>query len=803
MLDTLLEDVRFSWRSIERRRAFSALLVATIALGIGTATAMFSLVDGVLLKPLPFRESSRLVMLFRTSPSWRTDPTLAPNWDRMAHSLPHYLDWVATQRSFDEVAAWKSAVSVLGSASGAEEIHSGSATASFAPLLGIRPALGRWFLPGEDGLSGARVAVLSHESWRNRFGMDSAILGRALQIDGELLTVVGVLPPRFQMTGAAYRAEVWTPAGTMKFDNQANNRNFSVVGLLRLEATVTQAELEAGPLLAPATANETPGVRLANIRVDATRSSRRALLVLLWSALLLLVMTCGNVATLLVGRTAARSGEIATRIALGARGARLAQQLLTENAMLAGIGAAFGVASALALVKVLKAFAPDGIPRMETVGIDMRVATFTLVVTCCVVIFFSLAPLYALLRTSAASVLGSRSSRIASGTAPLQRAGLILQCAVAVVLLVASALLVHTHRQLAAVDVGFRPRQLLGLRLNMPRGAYPDAAARRNLLSEVVVRVSAMPGVTSVAVGQGIPFLSRPSGSTIHVAGSSTVPAGIGVNARWHVVSKEYFGTLGIPLQSGRPFAAEENHPGASVIVSETMARRFWPNTSAIGQRIKVDNVWRDVIGVVGDVRAVRLDAEPPATFYLPMAQTERWADAIVVRTTNEPFATLPAVRAVLAELDPTIAVGVADRISDRIDATLVEERFRTILVAFFAIAAAVLAAIGVFAVASDSVARRVREFGVRIALGSTPSGIVRLVIATVVLVCGLGAMIGGLAAGVATRLLQPFLYGVSRSDVATYAFSIVLVVTVAVLAAWLPAYRASRLQPMSVLRAE
>ncbi|NOT09183.1 MAG: ABC transporter permease [Gemmatimonadales bacterium] len=807
-MQSFRDDLRFGLRILARRPRFSLLLIATIALGIGSATSMFSLVDGVLLKPLPYRDQDRLVSVWRTSQFWRHSPVLSRSslkWDALPVALPDYFDWAASQRSFEATAAWVSGTGVLTGPGGAEEVRVGRATASLMPLLGVRPALGRWFLPGDDGVGAARLIVLSFEAWRTRFGGDSSVVGRSLTLRGEPHLVVGVLPETFRMAGEPEPSEVWTAAGSASYDLERNNWNYNALGLLKPGVSPETAVAEAAQTLATGSreANDTVAIRLSDLKLDTTRAVRAPLLLLLWASVLLLVIASANVATLLLGEAGGRDGEIAARIALGASRHRLVRQLLTENAILAGLGAAVGILVAMLAVRVLTALAPQGIPRLEFARVDGRAAAVALVVTGFTAMLFSLAPIMALARTSPAAILQAGSTRLSRQRGAVQRFGVLAQCALVVVLLVGAALLVRTHQRLRAVDPGFAGSEILSVRLNPPSAAYGNAAARRQFFTQVAERVSGVPGVRAVAVASGVPFQGSRSSTTIEAAESRAVPPGEQTDAAWRVASPGFFETAGIPLRVGRLFGREDAGPGDAVIVNEAMARRFWPDRPALGMKIRVDKTWLTIVGVVGDVRHSSLDEEPTATFYLPLAQTDRWSDAVVVRFSGDPAALTGPIRGVVRGIDPSVVVSRIDRLSDRIELTLVAERFRMILITFFAIAAALLAAVGVYGVATGTVVRRLRELGIRMAVGATPHGILRLVMGGILGVAGAGVLAGAAAAAAATRLVKPFLYGVSPVDPVSFGLVGGLVFLVALGAAWAPALRASRIQPMRVLRGE
>jgi putative ABC transport system permease protein len=451
---------------------------------------------------------------------------------------------------------------------------------------------------------------------------------------------------------------------------------------------------------------------------------------------------------------------------------------------------------------VLRALAPRDIPRIEAAHIDGRALAFALLVTLATALVFSMAPLVAMLRTSPAVIMRASSSRLTRQRGTLERGGVFVQAALVVVLLTAAALLLRTHRELTAVDPGFRASSLLSVRLRFlpPVTRYRDPASRHAVLAAVAARVDALPGVEAATPAFAVPFQGV-SSTSIHVGGSRVVAPTEEIAGTYIVAAPGFFETMGIALRAGRLFEPVDDAPGSAIMISETMARRFWPNASAIGRQVLVDDVWRDVIGVVADVRHRTVDEDPRATFYLPAAQSgQRLMDAVVLRSSGDPRDQLAAVRRIITETDPSLAIARADRLSDLVDATLVAERFRMALLGVFAVAAVILAAIGIVGVATNAVSRRKRELAIRLAVGAAPSSVVRLVMSGTISAALGGAAVGITIALAITRLLRPFLFGVSNADPVTYVTVSLLLVTIAALAAWIPARRSMRIDLMRTL---
>ncbi|HEX6053465.1 MAG TPA: ABC transporter permease, partial [Gemmatimonadaceae bacterium] len=558
----LVDDLRFARRMYARRRRFTALLVATIAVGVGAATSIFSLVDVVIWKQLPYRDAKRLYWIARTDTSWRASPVLARVWDNLSHSLADYRQWASTQRSFEETGAWFATNAALTTRDGAEQIVVARATATLAPLLGVRLHLGRWFLSGEDDRGGPHIAVLSFESWRNRYGADSTVIGRSVTLNGQPVEVIGVLPPRFQIAGDTARIELWTPAGVSAGDWQRGNFNFRVYGRLRDNISPAAATREAEALLTGNQSDGAVGVRLERLQDETTRSVRAPLVILVAAAALLLVIACGNVASLLVGESASRETEIATRMSLGATRGRVARQLVTEHLLLAIVGGAVGSALAAGAVRVLRSMAPAGIPRIETAHLDWRGVAFAVSVTLVTALVFSIGPFATLLREGQSSVLRAGSSRVTRQRGWIERGGVFVQCALVVVLLAGATLLVRTHRELVAVDVGFRAQKLLSVRLRFlpPVTRYRDVDSRRALLNELATRVATIPGVDRAAAAYAVPFQGV-SSTEIHVSGSVAVAEHDPVAGTYVIASPGLFETMGIALSAGRLFSVVDEAP--------------------------------------------------------------------------------------------------------------------------------------------------------------------------------------------------------------------------------------------------
>jgi putative ABC transport system permease protein len=802
-MDPLLQDVRYALRTLRRRPAFTAVAAVTLGLGIGATTAIFSVVDTVLLRPLPFRESESLVSVNRTYPSWREDDILRANWDAIAFSYPTFRAWRDAQTSFSEAGAWATYLATVTDGDRPALLTGVRVSPSLLPLLGVQPLVGRTFLP-DDGLPSApRTLILGFETWVSRYGADPSVVGRTVRLDDTPFTIIGVVPARVNLTGRGDPPAVWIPAGVLPQDQSANNNQFRVVARLAPGVSLARAELETVRLVR---GDEDPaklGARLAFWQREQTRTTRTPLLILLGAAGLLLAIACGNVAMLLLGESAAREHEMASRLALGAGHWRLVRQLLTESVMLACIGGALGVTLAFAGTKALVALAPPQIPRLYEVATDLRVLAVAVAGAVGTGVLFGVAPALSLARTSPASLLSAGSRSVSRRRGVMQRTLIAAELALCLVLLVGAALLAQSLRLLAAVDPGFRAENLTVVKVSMPRSRYAqDSTRTRAFYMGVMERIAAVPGVERVSATSGAPFDLSTSSTSLEVEGRAAAADAQSVEAEYRVTMPGYFETVGIPLLGGRTFTdADRLGAPLAIIVNATLARQAWPNESAIRKRLRYDEAWHTVVGVVGDIKNAGLAAEPQAMFYLSALQ-EHWpSQRFVIRTGVSPEILGPAVRQAIAAVDPGVPVTAIDGMPELMSRSIAEPRYRTVLISLFGLVAAVLAAVGVYGVTARAVSLETREIGIRMALGSSGGAVIRLFISRTMIGVATGVAVGLVGAFAASRLLAPYLFGVKPSDPVTFAAVLGLLVVVSAAASWLPARIASRTNPAVVLR--
>ncbi|HEX6306985.1 MAG TPA: ABC transporter permease [Longimicrobiales bacterium] len=808
-MDRLRQDVHFALRSFARRPGFTALVVLTFGLGVGAATAMFSVVDTVLLRPLPYPDADRVVVIHPTYPEWRNG-ALHHMWDRGRFSLPELTDFAAQQQSFTAFAGYGSTRATLLGAGPPERIEIGVGAPALFTLLGAAPQLGRLFHDGEPG----GVILLTDALWRRRFGGDAGVIGRAIVLGGTSYEVVGILRPGFQVAGLA--ADAWRPLPPPT-EGERNDHSYFAIARLRPDVSLDQADAEAARLLtAFATEGHAQhGGRATRMQDDLTRTYRLPLILLVCASFLLLAASCGSVATLLLGAGLDRESEIVVRAALGAARPRILRQLITEGLLLGVGGGVSGLAFTTLLIRVLLQLAPAGTPRLDAVAVDARVLVFAVATSLLCALVFTLLPALAVsdakLHTPAPA---ARVTRTAHGR--LHTSLVAAEIALATVLLMGAGLLTRTMQQLNAVNPGFDPDGLVTVRLAQDYARLFDPAADDFVSSisthfaRIVDEVSAIPGV-HVAVAATLPFSGDAASNDIEPEGYAPAP-GEEMTAARRLVSGNYFDVMRMPIITGRGLTPADDRPGGGrvIVVSEQLARRFWPGQPAIGRRIRYwdDEPWT-IVGVAADTRErdLRGDGGPARDtdlkFYVPARVRGAGAGSLIVRTNLDLAQLAPLIRERVWAVDPTVAIPEITTMRDRMGQSIAEQRYRMRLVLAFALLAALFAVMGVHGMLSRAAIRRRREMGVRSALGALPRDLGALLIGQAARVTGAGLAVGLALAYFATRVLESFLFETRRADPVTIAAVIGLLLTAAVGAAWQPARRAARVQPMEVLKLE
>ena len=803
-LDELAHDVAFALRLVRRRPLFAALAVLTIALGIGAATSIFSVVDGVLLRALPFRDPSRLVAVWIAQPSLRNDPVISRLASRTALGAEEYNALRGGATAFKDLAIWGDGSAMLVGATSTEQVSVVHATASLLDVLGEHVAFGRGFLPDENVLDGPKVALLSWENWTSRYGGDSTILGRPVVLDNTTYTIVGVLPRGLRLDRTTAAAQFWTPALQGEYEQpKYHNRSFFAVARLQANATMTFAESEAARIFRATSGDTTLAARVIGWQYDQTESTREPLYILLAASGLLLLIGCVNVAMLMLGEASSRERELAARLALGAGRARVARQVLVESMTLAIAGATLGAALAWMLTRTLVAMAPARIPGIDSAGVDLRALLFATLCAGVAGVLFGLAPALSIVRHSESNLLRGGTGQSARHGRRLQRWLVAAEIALSFVLLFGAALLARSLNRLSAVDPGFAADNLISVRLAEPSAFGRDDPRRLAYYEEAVRRLAALPGVAAVSAGVNPPFGGGSSSSPVEVEGRDYNKKR-GPSTDQRSVLPGYFATLGVPLRAGRTFTAADNGSAEHVVViSEAAANRDFPNEQAIGRRVRYQGEYRRIIGVVGDVRTARLSRDPGPAVYTPLSQYPYGTIGIVIRSRASLASLAPAVRSTLAAIEQTVSVSSNTPMQTLVARSYAEERYRTVVVAAFAALAAILATVGLYGVTMRAVARRTREIGIRVALGATPSRATRILMSDTLVGVFFGLSFGVPLALLAARRLSPYLFHVVPNDPLSFGLVALLLAGVAVVASGLPARRASRSNPAIVLKSE
>ena len=790
----LLRDLRYAARALRRSPMYTLVAIATLALGIGANTAIFSVVHAVALQSLPFADPARLVRLWE-----KNDKLRIPQF---SVSVPNYVSWRDRAQSFEQLGAWRSSSATLTTGGEPQRVSRLEATANLLPLVGIRPIAGRLFTPEEDRLGAAHVALIVESVWRNRLGGSTDILGTPILLDGIPYNVVGIVRDR----DFVLPIHCLTPlAANLAVENRSNHM-MTVVGRLRPGVTIQQAQKEMDAI-ALQLGQEYPkddadwGVTMASV-YDwlVPRPVRTGLYLLLGSVALVLLIACTNIANLTLARAALRRREQAVRLALGASRIRVVREVLTESVLLAFVGGVIGLGLAYWIMPVFRRQLTTVLPRAGDIALSAPVLAFALLASLATGLLFGALPAFL---NSSRDVLSALKADGRSGARQgiARRLLVVGQLALATILLAGAALLGQSFMRLQRVELGFRPGNITTAMIGLPSSRYRDHAAGWQFYSRIISELSGTAGVEAVGVTSGAPFAGGNTGQPVRAQGANAL-GNESLQVDWRMVSPGYFNAMGIPILRGRSFTEEDRRSGpAVVILSADAARRFWPNEDPIGRSIVTGEPLR-VVGVVGDVRNLNQALDPRPTMYYAATQFLWPSMTLVVRTTADvPVA--PMVRRIVSAADPQLAVFNVRTMETLLETSTAQPRLTAWLVGLFAVLALLLAAIGVYGVLAYLVTQRTREIGVRLALGARPGSVLRLVVGHSFRLSAIGVALGAAAALLLGPAIESQLYGVRPRDAATLATVSAALLAVALLAAYLPARRATRVDPLVALRVD
>ncbi len=809
-LEEFWQDLRYGARMLRKNPGFTAVVALTLALGIGANTAIFSVVNAVLLRPLAYKDADRLMWLSETRlpevPSFNPSPA-------------NFLDWQKQNTVFEQLEAVNGRDFNLVSGANPERIKGLVATHGFLSMLGLRPWIGRDFFPDEDRPGHNNVAILSHELWQRRFGGDPNILNQTIKLDDQPFTVIGVMPPNRDLR---WRDDhIWIPIA-FTADQIQNRRGgiLNVFGRLKPGVSLEQARAEMS-IIADRLANQYPdtnagwNVSVTPLLESAVSEIRPSLLLLLGAVAFVLLIACANVANLLLARAAVRRKEIAVRTALGASRRRIVRQLLTESLLLSLAGGIIGLALASWGLKILMAMADNFWPRVMDVSLDVRILTFTTGITLLTGLSFGLVPALQTSKPNLNEMLkdAGRGSTESGRRRLVRNALVVVEVAISLVLLVGAGLLMRSFIGLQKVDPGFDPKNALTISLSLTERKYPESDRQASFYSRLIESVSALPGVQATGAASAVPFSNAHWGSNIgrgfRIEGRTGDQAGGGTS--YFSVSPGYFRAMGIPLLRGRLFTKFDTKGAPRVaIINSTMANRYFPNEDPIGKRIQLismfnngPEVYREIVGIVGDVRSYGLDQETPPQTYEPYTQEPFPSMTLVARTAGDPTSLNETIRREVLQLDKEQPIFSSETLDRLVATSIGQRRFSMVLFAVFAASAIALASVGLYGVMSYSVAQRTQEVGIRMALGAQRRDVLGLILRHGLGLTLSGVAIGLIAAWAATRLLVNLLYGVSPNDPLTFIGVSLLLISVALLACYLPARRATKVDPIVALRCD
>jgi putative ABC transport system permease protein len=810
--ELIAADVRYAFRTLRGNPGFAIVVLLTLALGIGANAAIFSVVNAVLLRPLPYRDADRLMVIW--------GDLRRPGLNDIPASAGEYVDYRDRNRLLEQVAAYDTVGFNLTGGAEPERVDGAVVTTTFFSLLGASAQIGRTFIPAEDQPGRDRVVVLSHALWTRRFNANPSIVGQTIPVDGRPAQVVGVMPAAFEFPDRTI--EIWKPflldADALS-DNNRGSHGYTALARLKAGVSRQQAQTDLNAVTAtfkldhPGNYRNGFGATLRPLQEEIVGDTGRPLLVLLAAVGVVLLIASANVANLLLARAASRRKEIALRTALGASRGRLVRQLITESVLVSLIGGLLGLGLATWGVNLLLASAPDSIPRLHEVGVDARVAAFTALVSLATGLVFGLVPALRASRAPLNDALkegGRGSGGGAHGFAG--RALVVSEVALSLVLLIAAGLLIHSFTRLQDVAPGFDTSRLLTFRISLPESRYTTFEKGQSFFDELFSNVRRNPGVRAAAAINAMPFSGSGGSRTFHVEGREEKRPEDQPEEQLRIVTEGYFDAMGIPIVAGREFTERDslNRPRVAV-VNDALARKHWPHESPIGRRVSFSTDephWYEIVGVAGNIKHRALDAADRPELYVPYRQPlfSGWTVRpmyVVVRTAGDPPSNVATIRREVARLDRDQPISDVRTMDERIGRSLSGRRFNMVLLALFAGLALTLAAVGIYGIVAYSVTERTHEIGVRVALGAQRRDVIAMVVGQGMTMAATGTAIGVAAAAALARLMSSLLFGVSAVDPATFVAIPALLIGVALAACYVPARRATRVDPLQTLRAE